>query len=57
MGKVIASADHLPTIIYADIEPEVIQSTRKSIPTSQQKRLDIYEVKNKLATEESKKDN
>ena len=55
MGKVIATADHLPTIVYGEIDPEQIKAARTAIPTSFQKRKDIYEVKNNSATEVQKR--
>lgn len=45
MGKIIDSAEYFPKIIYGEIDVEVIKATRRAIPTSIQKRSDIYEVK------------
>ena len=42
MGRVLAEADEGEEIIYAQIEPEVLQSTRAGIPVTVQRRFDVY---------------
>ncbi|KAI8144703.1 carbon-nitrogen hydrolase [Fennellomyces sp. T-0311] len=41
-GAVIATCDEKETIIYADIDPQEVQSIRSSIPLYDQRRFDIY---------------
>lgn len=43
-GEIIAEAGEGEEIIYADIEPEVIESVRKNIPSLKQRRLDVYSL-------------
>ena len=42
MGRVLAEAGEGEGIIYARIEPEVLQSTRAGIPVTVQRRFDVY---------------
>ena len=46
-GKVAAGCDEKEDIIYCDFDRELIRSVRESIPTSLQKRHDLYEFKDK----------
>ncbi|CAG8537043.1 23503_t:CDS:10 [Cetraspora pellucida] len=41
-GAVIATTDHEESIIYADIDLDEMKSIRQSIPTTLQKRYDLY---------------
>ncbi|KAI8641757.1 carbon-nitrogen hydrolase [Parasitella parasitica] len=41
-GNVVVSCDEKETIIYADIDPELIKSTRQHIPLYHQRRFDLY---------------
>jgi len=43
-GTVIATTDHTPSIIYADINLARVDEVRSQIPVLKQKRLDIYET-------------
>jgi len=43
MGKVIAEASEKEEIIYADIDPEGLQSARSGIPVTTQRRFDVYQ--------------
>ncbi|KIR36849.1 hydrolase [Cryptococcus deuterogattii MMRL2647] len=42
VGDVVVEADHEPTTIYADIDPELLAATRRSIPVTVQRRFDVY---------------
>ncbi|KAM3586240.1 Omega-amidase nit3 [Umbelopsis sp. WA50703] len=42
-GQVLATCEEKEAIIYATIDPQVIQDTRKHIPLYQQRRFDVYE--------------
>jgi omega-amidase len=46
-GEVIATTGHEEAIIYANLDMEQLQHVRSNIPTSQQKRGDIYELVDK----------
>ncbi|EAU88115.2 nitrilase family protein [Coprinopsis cinerea okayama7 len=41
-GQVIAEAGEKEEIIYADIEPKVLEETRQGIPVTTQRRFDVY---------------
>ncbi|RKP24226.1 carbon-nitrogen hydrolase [Syncephalis pseudoplumigaleata] len=41
-GGVIATTEHEEAIVYADLDPEMMQITRASIPVTQQRRFDVY---------------
>lgn len=41
-GEVIATTDEKPSIVYADLDMEQVAEMRKNIPTSQQKRPDLF---------------
>ncbi|KAF8502550.1 carbon-nitrogen hydrolase [Hysterangium stoloniferum] len=41
-GEVIATTDERESIIYANIDPELMDSTRAGIPVNSQRRFDIY---------------
>lgn len=45
MGKVIAQAGQDEEIIYADLDPAVLERARESIPISKQQRPDVYSGK------------
>ncbi|OXC70965.1 hydrolase [Cryptococcus neoformans Bt63] len=42
VGDVVVEADHEPTTLYADIDPELLATTRRSIPVTVQRRFDVY---------------
>ncbi len=42
MAQVIATCEEGEGIVYADIDPFLIQSTRSGIPVSTQRRFDLY---------------
>merc|ERR1712080_439257 len=42
-GEVVAHAGHEEEIVYADLDMGVVNLVRNSIPTSKQKREDVYE--------------
>jgi omega-amidase len=44
-GEIVATTEHNPDIIYADIDLGKVDEMRTNIPVYQQKRTDIYEVK------------
>ena len=44
MGKVLASCNEEPGIVYGDIDPENVDELRKSLPCQFQKRTDLYTV-------------
>eukprot|EP01017_Pseudomicrothorax_dubius_P014702 TRINITY_DN1716_c0_g1_i2.p1 TRINITY_DN1716_c0_g1~~TRINITY_DN1716_c0_g1_i2.p1 ORF type:complete len:286 (-),score=49.90 TRINITY_DN1716_c0_g1_i2:118-975(-) len=46
-GKVVATTEHDPTIVYADIDLDYVDEIRKQIPALSGKRLDIYDVTKK----------
>ncbi|KAL4821954.1 carbon-nitrogen hydrolase [Aspergillus spinulosporus] len=41
-AKVLSEAEESETIVYADLDPETIESTRKGIPIYTQRRFDLY---------------
>jgi len=47
-GDVIATTEHSPAIVYADIDLKRVDEVREQIPTSKQKRTDLYELVHKL---------
>ncbi|KAJ3197642.1 hypothetical protein HK101_002070 [Irineochytrium annulatum] len=42
MGEVVQKAGHEDEIIYADIDPKVMEDTRQAIPVTTQRRFDVY---------------
>lgn len=46
-GRIVASTDEKESIIYADIDKDVIKSVREQLPLLKHRRTDIYEI-NKL---------
>lgn len=44
-GDIVATTEHEPTIIYADIDLSKVDEMRGNIPVYQQKRKDLYEVR------------
>ena len=44
MGRVIATSEHEPTIIYADINLENITEARIQLPYGNLKRYDVYTI-------------
>ncbi len=44
MGKVLARAEARPAILYGQIDPEVIQQTRRQLPLLSARREDVYRV-------------
>jgi len=47
-GEVIATTEHEPAIVFADLDLSKVQEIRQSIPVSFQKRVDVYEVLDKV---------
>ncbi|KAL9537985.1 hypothetical protein MBANPS3_011301 [Mucor bainieri] len=41
-GVVVSTCKEKETIIYADIDPELIKTTREYVPLYHQRRFDIY---------------
>jgi len=46
-GDVVSSAKEEPSIVYADIDLDKVEDFRSSIPTTQQKRTDLYSLEEK----------
>ena len=44
-GEVEATTEHGPAVIFADVEVAQVHSTRSSIPTWDQKRTDLYQLR------------
>ncbi len=44
MGKVIATCEQEPTIIYADVDFDYVDEVRKQLPYQFQKRSDVYKL-------------
>lgn len=42
MGAIVATTEHEEAIIHADIDPEVMEKTRRGIPVTVQRRFDVY---------------
>jgi len=42
MGRILVEAGEGEEIIYARIEPDVLDSTRAGIPVTVQRRFDVY---------------
>ncbi|WWC60519.1 uncharacterized protein I303_103093 [Kwoniella dejecticola CBS 10117] len=42
LGDVLVEASHEPTTIYADIDVEMLNTTRKNLPITIQRRFDVY---------------
>ncbi|XP_006463431.1 hypothetical protein AGABI2DRAFT_194259 [Agaricus bisporus var. bisporus H97] len=42
MGKVLAEAGESEDVIYADLDPQVMQDARDGIPVTKQRRFDVY---------------
>lgn len=47
-GKIVSSAEAGEEIVVSDIDVELVQKVRDQIPTSKQRRLDIYDTISKL---------
>ena len=45
MGKVIATCEQDPTILYAELDFKYLEDMRKQIPCQYQKRYDVYSLK------------
>jgi len=52
-GEVTAKAGHTEEIIYADIDSKYVDEVRAQVPTSKQKRVDIYSVNDVTGRKES----
>jgi len=44
-GEVIATTGHEPATVTAELDLAMVDEVRQNIPTSHQKRQDIYELK------------
>ncbi|WWC87978.1 uncharacterized protein L201_002880 [Kwoniella dendrophila CBS 6074] len=42
LGDVLTEASHEPTIIYADIDVDLLNTTRRNLPVTIQRRFDVY---------------
>lgn len=42
MGAIVATTEHEEAIIHADIDPEMMEKTRRGIPVTVQRRFDVY---------------
>lgn len=42
MGATVATTDEKDSIVYANVDPEVVREARKSIPVTIQRRFDVY---------------
>ncbi|WWD18124.1 hypothetical protein CI109_102573 [Kwoniella shandongensis] len=42
LGDVVVEAGHEPTTLYADIDTELLATTRKNLPVTVQRRFDVY---------------
>lgn len=49
LGNVIDEADEHEAIIYADIDPELLATTRRNLPVTIQRRFDVYADVSKTA--------
>eukprot|EP00210_Caulerpa_lentillifera_P005891 g5633.t1 len=43
-GEVLATSDETETIVYADLDSQLVKQSRSSIPLAKQKRLDLYKL-------------
>lgn len=43
-GEVVATCDHNESIVYAEVDLDKVEEMRRNIPTSNQTRLDLYEL-------------
>ena len=41
-GEILDEADEHPTTIYADIDPELLATTRRNLPVTVQRRFGVY---------------
>ena len=48
-GQVLATAEHEPGIIYADLDFAAAEERRKGMPLATQKRQDLYELLDKTS--------
>ncbi|ODV89701.1 hypothetical protein CANCADRAFT_54700 [Tortispora caseinolytica NRRL Y-17796] len=42
LGKIVSETDEKESIVYAELDPEVIDSARAGIPVTTQRRFDVY---------------
>lgn len=42
MGAIAATSDEKETIVYADVDPKLLEESRKGIPVTVQRRFDVY---------------
>jgi omega-amidase len=42
MGLTVATTDEKESIVFADVDPEVVREARRSIPVTIQRRFDVY---------------
>ena len=43
-GKVVAGTEEKEAIVYGEVDLDCVADVRRSIPTSKQKRLDLYSL-------------
>ncbi len=48
-GEVLATTEHQPGIVYADLDLAEVAERRQNMPLTQQKRHDLYELVDKTA--------
>lgn len=48
-GEVLATTEHQPSIVYAELDLDEVRERRRNMPLTQQKRTDLYELIDKTA--------
>ena len=48
-GEVLATTEHQPGIVYAELDMDEVGERRRNMPLTQQKRTDLYELIDKTA--------
>ena len=48
-GECLATTDHEPGIVYADLDFKDVQTRRQNMPLADQKRYDLYELLDKAS--------
>ena len=47
--QILATTEHGPDIIYADLDFAEVEERRRNMPLTSQKRIDLYELVDKAA--------
>ena len=42
MGEIVATTGHEDAIVYADVDPALLEKARAGIPVTVQRRFDVY---------------